>query len=530
LARAHRFGANDLDGLSLRRIERRLAKKQLRERTDAAERIVHFVRDAGNEFTNGREAIRLHESHAQLALLRHVAADEEHAGRIRFGQPARRECDDARGTTGQRDLHLCARGTSLEGSGECARHRRAIDGKDELHQRAADDLVRLQSKDFAHGVIRLANPARRVQHREHGIRRSAKQRAKAPLRLLHRLEQLRVRERDGQQVGHCLHALELERREGVDLRRHDRHRANPFTAPLHGNDGHAVDRALSILIPVTVHLVTMLEHVGDAPASAGANDTAHGRAGDRHSGAGERRDRSARRRELDSSVISQKAERRAIRLRDVRSGFEETIEHAARVELQRDLLAEPPHAMQHALRVVQLERALDHALLERRLELQLRHDAKPKFLGGESLRGEREVAVQREHSVEGRDRNGELEGAGVLQPERRGREGRDEQPRLSDAERQRNDRESTKDDADEPTRVQRHRDGRDGERQAGKNEGRAERGRRRLPRGEEQRSEEHYTGKLRARDQSRRERRRGERCQLHSEITPLRRQAGFLVR
>ena len=61
------------------------------------------------------------------------------------------------------------------------------------------------------------------------------------------------------------------------------------------------------------------------------------------------------------------AERRAVRLRDVRHRLEEALEHAPRVELQRDLLPEPPHALQHALRVVQLQRALHHALLERGL-------------------------------------------------------------------------------------------------------------------------------------------------------------------
>src|SRR5205085_10017140 len=45
LARAHRLGADDLDGLALRGRERGLAQQGLGEGADAAERVVHLVRD-----------------------------------------------------------------------------------------------------------------------------------------------------------------------------------------------------------------------------------------------------------------------------------------------------------------------------------------------------------------------------------------------------------------------------------------------------------------------------------------------------
>jgi hypothetical protein len=48
--------------------------------------------------------------------------------------------------------------------------------------------------------------------------------------------------------------------------------------------------------------------------------------------------------------------------------LEKAIEHAARIELQCDLLPEPPHAVQHALRVVELQRAFHDALFQCRLD------------------------------------------------------------------------------------------------------------------------------------------------------------------
>ena len=515
LARAGRLGANDLDGFPLRGRERRFAEEQLRERADAAERVVDLVRHAGDELAHGGEPIGLHQAHAQLALLRHVAADEQHARRIGLGQAARGERDDARGTSRKSDLHFDAGGTSLEGSGEGGDHRAAVDRKNQLDERATNDLVRLQSEDFAHRVVRLANASRRMQDGEHGIGRGAKQRAKAPLRLLHRLEELGVRECDGQQVGHRFHALELERRKRVDLRRDDGHGADALAAPLHWNDGHAADRVIDFRVPVVVHLIAVLVHIGDAPAPAGANDAAYRRAGNLQLVAGEWRERAARRGELDHAIVGEETERGAIRLRDVGGRLEEAVEHAARIELQRDLLAEPPHAVQHALRVIELERALDDALLERGLQLLFRRDAEPKLLGGEPLCAERVVAIEREQTVERRDGDSELEGAGVLHAERRRGERRNEQPQFPDAERERQQGERTEDHTDEPLRA--HGDGDRGnrERSTRENERRAERRRRRLPGTQQQHAEQHHTGELRARDQSRRERGGSERRQLH---------------
>ena len=102
-------------------------------------------------------------------------------------------------------------------------------------------------------------------------------------------------------------------------------------------------------------------------------------------------------------VRGHEAERRAVRLRDVRGRLEEPLEHVPRVELQGDLLAEPPHAVQHALRVVELQGALYHAPLEGGLGLPLHRHLRLQLLRRPPLGAQRVVAVEREHRGERRE-------------------------------------------------------------------------------------------------------------------------------
>jgi hypothetical protein len=111
-------------------------------------------------------------------------------------------------------------------------------------------------------------------------------------------------------------------------------------------------------------LLTMFVRVGDAPCSSRADDAAHGRtcegkAHPRHSA-----EDAARRGHLDESIVVEQSECGAVGLRDVGSRLAKPVEHSPGIQLQGDLLTEPPHAMEDALRIVELERALDHALFE----------------------------------------------------------------------------------------------------------------------------------------------------------------------
>ena len=51
------------------------------------------MRHAGDQLADGRETIGLHEPHAHLAFVRHVAPDEQNARRIGFGESAHRHRD-----------------------------------------------------------------------------------------------------------------------------------------------------------------------------------------------------------------------------------------------------------------------------------------------------------------------------------------------------------------------------------------------------------------------------------------------------
>ncbi len=119
--------------------------------------------------------------------------------------------------------------------------------------------------------------------------------------------------------------------------------------------------------------------------------------------------RAARRGHLDHAVGGEQTERRTVGLGDVGRRLEKAVEHAPRIELQRDLLAEPPHAVQHALRVVELEGALGDTFLERHLHRLLLGHPMLKPLGGMPLGDEREAPVEGEQCVERGHRDGQLE-------------------------------------------------------------------------------------------------------------------------
>ena len=78
-----------------------------------------------------------------------------------------------------------------------------------------------------------------------------------------------------------------------------------------------------------------------------------------------------RRRDRDA-LVRHEADRRAIRAQHVHGRLDEPLQHRARIQLERDLLAERPHPLQHAMRLRELLRAQRHALLENSGELPLR--------------------------------------------------------------------------------------------------------------------------------------------------------------
>src|SRR5665647_1845436 len=221
----------------------------------------------------------------------------------------------------------------------------------------------------------------------------------------------------------------------------------------------------------------------------------------------------------DHAMIGEQAECGAIRLRDVGDRLEKTVEHATRIELQRDLLPEPPHAMQHPLRVVELQCSLDDALLERRLEHLLGGYPHLQLLRGQPFRRQSRVAVEREQPVERCNGNGELEAAHLLQAGQHRREGGDEQPELTDADEHREQGKRTEGEAHEAARASCDGNGGNRERRARQGERRAKHGRRRLPGNEQQSTEQHDAGKLRACNQPGGQRGECKRRQLHRMLT-----------
>src|SRR5688500_7489630 len=95
LTGSNRLCLDHLQRVALRVGEISVAEEELCEGADARQRVVHLVCNACHELTDGRESVRLHESHAHLALGGHVAADEKNRGRFGFRQAARREGNDA---------------------------------------------------------------------------------------------------------------------------------------------------------------------------------------------------------------------------------------------------------------------------------------------------------------------------------------------------------------------------------------------------------------------------------------------------
>ena len=249
----------------------------------------------------------------------------------------------------------------------------------------------------------------------------------------------------------------------------------------------------------------MLRRIRDAPRSAGADDAAHRRAVHRDVLPGQRGERAARRRHLDHAVGSQQPERGAVGLGDVSGRLEKSVEHASRIELQRDLLAEPPHAVQDALRVVQLEGALCDALLERDLDgLLLRH-AMLEALRGPPLGDDREAAVEREQGVQCRHRHRELQARRGAEPLHRQRRRVREHPQLSRTQCEGEQCERAEDDAHQPTRRPRNRERGGGKRGAGEDEHGADGRAGRLPWTQQQHAEQHDARELRERDEPGRE-------------------------
>ena len=96
------------------------------------------------------------------------------------------------------------------------------------------------------------------------------------------------------------------------------------------------------------------------------------------------------------SVVADQPHDSAVRLRDVGDGFEKSLENALRIELERDLLAEPPHALEHALRILELARAAHDRLLERGRQLGA---PRPSIARGRSRRAARAPARSSPTSV-----------------------------------------------------------------------------------------------------------------------------------
>src|SRR5687767_14672419 len=98
----------------------------------------------------------------------------------------------------------------------------------------------------------------------------------------------------------------------------------------------------------TMQLVAMLGDVRDAPWASRPDDAPHRRAGDRHVMAEHVEARAGGGGDADRAVFAKHAERAAVGLDDVGDRLEEPLEDAGWVQLDRDLLAESPHALEDA--------------------------------------------------------------------------------------------------------------------------------------------------------------------------------------
>src|SRR6185312_3443466 len=68
------------------------------------------------------------------------------------------------------------------------------------------------------------------------------------------------------------------------------------------------------------------------------------------------------------AVVADEGDEASLGLRDVGDSLEKALDHTTGIELEGDLLAEPPHTLQHAPGVLELARAAGDRLLELGLE------------------------------------------------------------------------------------------------------------------------------------------------------------------
>src|SRR5260221_8324987 len=131
--------------------------------------------------------------------------------------------------------------------------------------------------------------------------------------------------------------------------RKDDHSAEALAPTVDRNHRHAVHRIVDVVSHAPVDLVAMLRDIRDAPGASATDDAPHGRSGRGDALARVVGEHAAGGSDLDGGVRVHETECGTVSLREVCGSLEESLQHTPRIELQRDLLAEPPHALNDTL-------------------------------------------------------------------------------------------------------------------------------------------------------------------------------------
>ena len=186
------------------------------------------------------------------------------------------------------------------------------------------------------------------------------------------------------------------------LAREEHHRADALRAPVQRDDDEAAR------LRAHHHVVARTLCARVARASTDARCERRGRACSRCTAnvapRGPRQPVRGRDRE---PLVGDEADRGAVGAQHVHRRLDEALQHLRRIELERDLLAQRPHALEHAMRLGQLLRAQRHALLEHPRQLALGQRDVLEHHRGALLREERVSGTHREQHAEGEQRHAE---------------------------------------------------------------------------------------------------------------------------
>ena len=152
---------------------RRIFEQQIGESHDRRQRIVHFVRHAGNELAERRHFFRVHQFRLQVGGVgdvRHhhddavdVALLVPHRAQADREMPGRCRCREKSGAPDYQPLFLPERSLERFGQHGTPRLRNHFD------QRAAQQIL-LAISGFEAAAVRVADQTHRVEHQNHALR------------------------------------------------------------------------------------------------------------------------------------------------------------------------------------------------------------------------------------------------------------------------------------------------------------------------------------------------------------------------